>query len=39
MPESVPLPKIGDVLYIDEPDYLYDISPLRLRVTKAGAVQ
>ena len=34
----VPL-KVGDVLHINEPDYLYGAGPLRLQVTKVGAVQ
>lgn len=34
----VPL-KVGDVLHINEPDYLYGTGLLRLQVTKVGAVQ
>jgi hypothetical protein len=35
-----PLPlNVGDVLHINEPDYLYGTGPLLLRVTKVGAVQ
>lgn len=30
---------VGDVIHINEPDYLYGTGLLRLRVTKIGAVQ
>lgn len=39
MPEPVTPLKVGDVLHINEPDYLYGTGVLRLRVTKVGAVQ
>jgi hypothetical protein len=39
MPDPVPPLKVGDVLHINEPDYLYGTGVLRLRITKVGAVQ
>src|SRR2546430_15052881 len=38
VPEKPPV-AVGDVLHIYEPDYLYGIGILRLRVTKVGTVQ